>query len=330
MDEKLKKRVNSYSSFSKSSNIDKEKLQRKVTMPTSSNLIEKYGIKDEEEKDLEEKELEEEKNLSKSTYTYPTGYNISNLKNKIDKAKTAVNVVSTLAKFKLFIPILIAILLLFFIPLLIVLIGSASNIKIDSNNTEISTTNKIYTIVDNVVNKYKKDYNVDVDKYLLLAVLLLDKDPSFYINNPSDSIENKQINEVLNEKYANILASFQLERSTKCSLFSKNKRQIAGNDENKSNNIDEIIKNERNFNCSLNVDIVKYSIDTKKGDLLNNNSGSIFYWNMIDSIFLEEYYKDKFKDSTNKEKTKDELLTHIYKYRDNLELYDKDKKKENG
>ena len=108
------------------------------------------------------------------------------------------------------------------------------------------------------------------------------------------------------------------------------KSMLAGNDENKSNNIDEIIKNERNFNCSLNVDIVKYSIDTKKGDLLNNNSGSIFYWNMIDSIFLEEYYKDKFKDSTNKEKTKDELLTHIYKYRDNLELYDKDKKKENG
>ena len=36
------------------------------------------------------------------------------------------------------------------------------------------------------------------------------------------------------------------------------------------------------------------------------------------------------KEEPKKEKTKDELLTHIYKYRDNLEIYDKDKKKENG
>ena len=329
MNEKLKKRVNSYSSFSKSSNIDKEKLQRKVTMPTSTNLIEKYGIKDEVEEN-------KENSFSSSSYNFPSGYSTANLKNKIDNVKTGVKAVSLLSKYKLLVPILLAILFIFLVPLLILLIGTAVNVKVPFLNkttdttSERNTSSKIYNIVDNVVNKYKKDYNVDVDKYLLLAVLLADKDPSFYSTNPSDSSTSRQINEALNEKYANILASFQMERITKCDLFSRNKREIAGNDEGKSKTIDELEKNEKNFNCSFNTDIVKYNIDTKKGNLNSDNSGSVFYWNMIDSVFLEEYYKDKFKDSTNKEKTKDELLTHIYKYRDNLEIYDKDKKKENG
>ena len=329
MDEKFKKIVNSYSSFSKSSNIDKEKVQRKVTMPTSSNLIEKYSIKD-------EVSAENENSSSSSSYSYPNGYTPANLKNKIDQARTAINVATTLSKLHLLVPILLIIVFIFFVPLLILLIGTAVNVKVPFLNkstettSERTTSNKIYSIVDNVVNKYKKDYNVDVDRYLLLAVLLADKDPSFYSTNPSDSTENKQINEALNEKYANILASFQLERQSKCSLFSKTKRQIARNDEKNSTTIDDLEKNDKNFNCNLTTDIVKYNIDNKKGTLNNDNSGSIFYWNMIDSIFLEEYYKDKFKDSINKEKTKDELLTHIYKYRDNLEIYDKDKNKENG
>ena len=329
MNEKLRKRVNSYSSFSKPSNIDKEKLQRKVTMPTSTNLIEKYGIKDEVEDN-------KETSTSSSSYNFPSGYSTANLKNKIDNVKTGVKVVSLLSKYKLLVPILLAIVFIFLVPLLILLIGTAVNVKVPFLNkttditSERNTSSKIYNIVDNVVNKYKKDYNVDVDKYLLLAVLLADKDPSFYSTNPSDSSTSRQINEALNEKYANILASFQMERVTKCDLFSRNKREIAGNDEAKSKTIDELEKNEKNFNCSSNTNIVKYNIDTKKGNLNSDNSGSVFYWNMIDSVFLEEYYKDKFKDSTNKEKTKDELLTHIYKYRDNLEIYDKDKKKENG
>ena len=329
MDEKFKKRVNSYSSFSKSSNIEKEKVKRKVTMPTSSNLIEKYSIKDEVSE-------ENENSSSSSSYSYPNGYTPANLKNKIDQARTAINVATTLNKLNLLVPILLIIVFIFFVPLLILLIGTAVNVKVPFLNkstettSERTTSNKIYSIVDNVVNKYKKDYNVDVDRYLLLAVLLADKDPSFYSTNPSDSTENKQINEALNEKYANILASFQLERQSKCSLFSKTKRQIARNDEKNSTTIDDLEKNDKNFNCNLTTDIVKYNIDNKKGTLNNDNSGSIFYWNMIDSIFLEEYYKDKFKDSINKEKTKDELLTHIYKYRDNLEIYDKDKNKENG
>lgn len=329
MDEKFKKRVNSYSSFSKSSNIEKEKVQRKVTMPTSSNLIEKYSIKDEVSE-------ENENSSSSSSYSYPNGYTPANLKNKINQARTAINVATTLSKLHLLVPILLIIVFIFFVPLLILLIGTAVNVKVPFLNkstettSERTTSNKIYSIVDNVVNKYKKDYNVDVDRYLLLAVLLADKDPSFYSTNPSDSTENKQINEALNEKYANILASFQLERQSKCSLFSKTKRQIARNDEKNSTTIDNLEKNDKNFNCNLTTDIVKYNIDNKKGILNNDNSGSIFYWNMIDSIFLEEYYKDKFKDSINKEKTKDELLTHIYKYRDNLEIYDKDKNKENG
>lgn len=329
MNEKLRKRVNSYSSFSKPSNIDKEKLQRKVTMPTSTNLIEKYGIKDEVEEN-------KENSTFSSSYNFPSGYSTANLKNKIDNVKTGVKVVSLLSKYKLLVPILLAIVFIFLVPLLILLIGTAVNVKVPFLNkttdttSERNTSSKIYNIVDNVVNKYKKDYNVDVDKYLLLAVLLADKDPSFYSTNPSDSSTSRQINEALNEKYANILASFQMKRVTKCDLFSRNKREIAGNDEAKSKTIDELEKNEKNFNCSSNTNIVKYNIDTKKGNLNSDNSGSVFYWNMIDSVFLEEYYKDKFKDSTNKEKTKDELLTHIYKYRDNLEIYDKDKKKENG
>ena len=328
MNEKLKKRVNSYSSFSKPSKIDKEKLARKVEMPTSTNLIEKYGIK-------EEVERKQEENI-KSSYNFPSGYTPTAFKNKIDNVKSSVNLAVALTKFKFLIPIMLAIVFIFFIPLLILLIGTAVNVKVPFLNkstettSERTTSNKIYNIVDNVVNKYKRDYNVDVDKYLLLAVLLADKDPSFYSTNPSDSSENKQINEALNEKYANVLAAFQMERVTKCDLFSRNKREIASNDDSKSKTIDELEKNERNFNCTSNTDVVKYNIDTKKGNLNSDNSGSVFYWNMIDSVFLEEYYKDKFKDSTNKEKTKDELLTHIYKYRDNLEIYDKDKKKENG
>lgn len=322
MKEKLKKRVNSYSSFSKPSKIDKEKLARKVIIPKSTNLIKKYQLKDEVENQEED-----------SLYSFPSGYTTSNLKNKIDNVKSNINLAITLTKFKVFIPIMLLVVFLFGIPLLVLLIGTAVNVRVDFNNnienSERNSSNKIYNIVDNVVNKYRRDYNVDIDKYLLLSVLLADKDPSFYSVNPSESIENRQINEVLNEKYANILASFQMERITKCDLFSENKRRVAGNDEKTSKTIDELEKNEKNFNCSSNSDIVKYNIDTKKGNLNNNNSGSIFYWNMIDSIFLEEYYKDKFKDVSDKEKTKDELLNYIYKYRDSLEIYDKDKKKEN-
>ena len=111
MNEKLRKRVNSYSSFSKSSNIDKEKVQRKVTMPTSSNLIEKYSIKDEVSE-------ENENSSSSSSYSYPNGYTQANLKNKIDQARTAINVATTLSKLHLLVPILLIIVFIFFVPLL--------------------------------------------------------------------------------------------------------------------------------------------------------------------------------------------------------------------
>ena len=123
MNEKLRKRVNSYSSFSKPSNIDKEKLQRKVTMPTSTNLIEKYGIKDEVEDN-------KENSTSSSSYNFPSGYSTANLKNKIDNVKTGVKVVSLLSKYKLLVPISLAIVFIFLVPLLILLIGTAVNVKV--------------------------------------------------------------------------------------------------------------------------------------------------------------------------------------------------------
>ena len=85
----------------------------------------------------------------------------------------------------------------------------------------------------------------------------------------------------------------------------------------------------RNRSCSLNKNITKfvnylfyYPPPTLKKKHFNTSK--------IQDIVSKNHYIISNKDSINKEKTKDELLTHIYKYRDNLEIYDKDKNKENG
>lgn len=166
---------------------------------------------------------------------------------------------------------------------------------------------RLYEILEEVSDDYERDYGLELNQELIVATIVTSASPDQY----------KDENEREIESLVKILASYQVMRITKCTYPSKTLREIASNDKS---GVDDFLKeeadNERNYNCNNSSERMSYTLSTEEGSLNDDDSGSVYYWNLIDGDFFEYYLKDTFINVKREDypQKKASLLKEIYKY----------------
>ena len=194
---------------------------------------------------------------------------------------------------------------------------------------------KIYDTVEEVVQEYSSKYGVKVDKYLIISALTAYQGNEMYYDKTEsgaydditvdtdgeDGVFSKTVSEMKN--YVEILAKYQIVTQKSCGLDSSTQRAIASNDDstNLFNFWISAAAKEKNYDCSGGSG---YKLSIEEGKLEDENSGSAFYWNMIDENFLNEYYKKYFEgvNADIYESHAAEVVEYIYLYAETLKTYD--------
>ena len=150
---------------------------------------------------------------------------------------------------------------------------------------------------------------VDIDGVLILATLVGYNDAE-----DIDSEEAISKNMDYLKKQVPILAEYQIMTTKQCDYPSNTMREIASNDG---------LLSEDNYNCvSYEMEGESYSLSIALGDLNDNNSGSTYYWNLIDEEFIFNFYNEYMvnpneNNGENDEKI-DEIIQEIYLYYESL------------
>lgn len=188
---------------------------------------------------------------------------------------------------------------------------------------------RIYEEVNNVANEYKTKYDVTIDKYLIISVLTFYKDKYTYADNTNLELFDK-IEEYGNRSkmrvMAETLAKYQIMTIDKCDMDSSSMRKIAKNDDSIgiTNFWTSEISREKNYKCDSNATGKKYEISIAQGKLENENSGGVFYWNLIDEDFFKEYYPEYFSNLSGDDYANkvDQALSSMYSYYETVKKYD--------
>ncbi len=198
---------------------------------------------------------------------------------------------------------------------------------------------KIYQTVEEVVSEYKDKYGVTVDKYLIISALTAYQGNELYydktegsaydtINVEDDGEEGdvfyKSVTEMKN--YAEILAKYQIKTTTSCDMDSSNNRKIASNDDetNLFNFWTSAASKEKNYDCSGSSSSKSYSLSLNEGFIDDEETGGVFYWNLVDESFLKEYYSVFFSGIKPElyEETAADTIEYIYLYAETLKTFD--------
>jgi len=263
-------------------------------------------------------------------------------KNKNAEVSGVVYVASNLL-FKKWIAIILAASALFFLILIIAVVFLLKN----SDNLNYATNNffaneeytKLYQEVESVVSSYQSKYGVKVDKYLIISALTAYQDNEMYFDKTEsgaydefiavedEDSEGATISRSVDAMTAKIeiLAKYQIKTNSSCSYDSSTMRNIASNDD--SNNLlnfwTSAAYKEKNYDCNGGSG---YSLSTEEGNIADENSGSTFYWNLIDENFLKEYYPEYFSGINDElyESHAAEAIEYIYLYASALKELDCD------
>lgn len=232
--------------------------------------------------------------------------------------------------------------LFIFMIALVFLVKNSDNMNYAADNFfENEDYEKLYEEVENVVSEYRSKYGVTVDKYLIIAALTALQDNSYYEDETESGAydyttaeedsggEGGNYYKSLDEMTAKIeiLAKYQIKTSKNCSRDSSSMRKIASNDDNTNifNFWMSAASREKNYDCSGGE--TSYSISTDKGSYDDENSGSVFYWNLIDENFMVEYYPEYFDEILDDDLYHSHLadaIDYIYLYADSLREIDCD------
>lgn len=109
------------------------------------------------------------------------------------------------------------------------------------------------------------------------------------------------------------LATYQVMTTKACGYDSSTMRKIASNDDTFE---------EANYNCVVDAEGETHSISIEEGDITDDNSGSVYFWNLIDQDFIFDYYNDYMinrNDNTSENEEKiAEIISEIYGYYETL------------
>lgn len=156
------------------------------------------------------------------------------------------------------------------------------------------------------ISKYSS--KTDVDGILILSTLVGYSD-SEEIDDTSTTAKN--VNYMI--KQVDKLASYQIMVTKDCNSDSSTIRQIASNDG---------LLSEENRNCVPGTTGESYSTSIEEGNFDDDNSGSVYYWNLIDEDFIFDYYNEyminsRHNTSENEDKI-NEIISEIYMYYESL------------
>lgn len=147
----------------------------------------------------------------------------------------------------------------------------------------------------------------DVDGTLILATLIGYSDVN-ELDNPTNSHSIAQM-----KKQVSKLASFQVMTTKSCDYDSSSIRQIASNDD---------LIGEANYKCVPDMEGETYSLSIEEGKFNDDNSGSVYFWNLIDEDFIFNYYNDYMINPNNNTSENDEkiieIISEIYAYYESL------------
>lgn len=191
---------------------------------------------------------------------------------------------------------------------------------------------KIYEIVEEVEEEIQQEYSVQIDKYLIISALTLFMNNDYYINGSTGAynyVNTGNGSTTVIKNYATILAKYQIKTTTSCSMSSDNIREIASNDDDGMTTFTESAADkEKNYDCSGSGGEF-YSISTNKGRIDDPETGGVFYWNLLDENFFNNYYPEYFENLAKKGNYKEvyydaanEMIDYIYLYRDALKTLD--------
>lgn len=227
-----------------------------------------------------------------------------------------------------------ALFFLIFIIIITFLLKNSDNLNYATGSyLDSEEYRKIYDEVESVVSEYRTKYGVTVNKYLILSTLTAYQGNEMYSDESSayntiDGIEdengvfNKSVTEMKNN--AEILAKYQIKTTTSCSFDSNTTRQIASNDDASFFDFwKSASAKEKNYDCSGGSG-KRYSLSIDMGEIDDDNSGSVFYWNLIDEDFLKEYYSEYLGGLSDEvyEATAADMVEYIYMYATTLDTYD--------
>lgn len=219
--------------------------------------------------------------------------------------------------------------LLFLVSMLFLVQNSSSLNYVSGNFYDNSEYQRLYQEIESVSAQYQANYGVKIDKYLIMSVLTSYKDNSAYVKDTSsgffdylEGLDNKTKASAMIET----LAKYQIKTVTSCDKDSSTMRQIASNDDSLSitNFWTSELSREKNYDCSGSSSDITYEVSTEIGKLDDENSGSVFYWNLIDEGFFKEYYPDYFGKLSGEsyEKAAAQALEYMYLYTETLKEYD--------
>ena len=157
---------------------------------------------------------------------------------------------------------------------------------------------KIYEIVEEVQKEIQQEYSVQVDKYLIISALTLFMNNDYYQNGSTGAynyVNTGKGSTTVIKNYATILAKYQIKTTTNCSMSSDNIREIASNDDDGMTTFTESAADkEKNYDCSGSGGEF-YSLSTNKGKIDDPETGGVFYWNLLDENFFNNYYPEYFE-----------------------------------
>ena len=195
---------------------------------------------------------------------------------------------------------------------------------------------QIYTTVEDVVKDIQTKYGVTVNKYLIISSLTVFMNNHYYKNLSGGAFNYVNIDDpeyaykttTAIKNFAEILAKYQIVTNKSCDMPSKNYREIASNDDDGMTYFtSSASEKEKNYDCTGGAG---YKVSYKQGILSDEETGSAFYWNMLDENFFNNYYPEYFgkltKNGSNPEqyyKAADEVLDYIYLYANYLKELDK-------
>ena len=186
---------------------------------------------------------------------------------------------------------------------------------------------QIYKAVEEVEKSIQSEYGVSVNKYLIISALTVFMNNHYYQNNSSGAFNYVNVESddgtkstTVIKNFAEILAKYQIVNNSSCDMPSDNYREIASNDDDGMTYFTTSASaKEKNYDC--NGEGGSYKVSYKQGVLDDEESGSAFYWNMLDENFFNNYYPEYFgnltKNGDNPDqyyKAADEVLDFIYLY----------------
>ena len=195
-----------------------------------------------------------------------------------------------------------------------------SGIAGSEDGEENEIIKELKTKISEVKSSYSSKYGVSIDEKLILATLIAYQDTEKYTveaQNESDNVtEEDEDNEGTTKGISDmtskieLLAKYQIMTTAKCNYDSSTIRKIASNDKEGL-----FGKEEKNYKCVSSGDDESYSLSIERGDIDDENSGGVYFWNLIDGGFITDYYSDYVdEDDSSKEKVISSIIEQIYDY----------------